>query len=58
MISRQTIATVAYRLWEEAGKPEGRSEEFWIEAEKQILSPKRKVSIKKLMTGIKNRKLY
>jgi hypothetical protein len=26
----------AYRLWEEAGCPDGRREEFWLEAERQI----------------------
>jgi hypothetical protein len=27
----------AYKLWEEAGKPENRSDEFWFRAEKQIV---------------------
>jgi len=27
----------AYRLWEEAGRPEGRSEEFWLAAEREVL---------------------
>jgi Protein of unknown function (DUF2934) len=26
----------AHRLWEEAGCPDGRGEEFWLEAERQI----------------------
>jgi hypothetical protein len=31
------IAKRAYDLWKSAGQPEGRSEEFWLNAEKQIL---------------------
>jgi hypothetical protein len=31
----QRIREIAYSLWERAGKPEGRSEEFWAEAVKQ-----------------------
>ena len=31
------IQSVAYRLWEEAGQPEGRDEEFWEQAQKQVL---------------------
>ena len=27
------IAELAYQLWEQAGRPEGRSEEFWRQAE-------------------------
>jgi hypothetical protein len=29
----------AYQLWEKAGRPEGRSDEFWLEAEKILYSP-------------------
>lgn len=32
---RETEA-LAYQLWEEAGRPDGRSEEFWAQAEKQL----------------------
>lgn len=28
---------MAYRMWEEAGCPEGKSEYFWEEAEKKLL---------------------
>lgn len=31
--SRETIAERAYYLWEAAGKPAGRDEEFWTRAE-------------------------
>ena len=33
----ETIRRRAYQLWEEAGRPEGRSEEFWLAAEMDIL---------------------
>jgi hypothetical protein len=26
----------AYKLWDEAGKPEGRIDEFWYEAEQRL----------------------
>jgi Protein of unknown function (DUF2934) len=28
----ETVRRRAYELWEQAGQPEGRSEEFWFEA--------------------------
>lgn len=28
--------TLAYQLWEQAGRPEGQSERFWKEAEERI----------------------
>ena len=34
------IRTTAYFLWEQAGCPDGRSEEFWFEAELSHLEPK------------------
>ena len=34
----------AYRLWEEAGKPAGRDEEFWLAAEKQMTAERKDVS--------------
>jgi hypothetical protein len=32
----EQIRTRAHELWEQAGKPEGREDEFWHEAEKEI----------------------
>lgn len=26
----------AYKLWEEAGRPEARTDEFWYDAERQL----------------------
>jgi Protein of unknown function (DUF2934) len=30
------IRARAYRLWEEAGRPDGGMDDFWLEAERQI----------------------
>jgi hypothetical protein len=32
---RQEVARVAYQLWEQAGRPEGRDMELWLQAEEQ-----------------------
>ena len=34
------IRITAYLLWEQAGYPDGRSEEFWFEAERTLVEPK------------------
>ena len=41
MISEEAILKRAYELWEQAGKPPGRDEEFWLTAERE-LNDKRK----------------
>jgi DUF2934 family protein len=33
----EVVAARAYELWEQAGKPEGRDEDFWHLAEQQLL---------------------
>ena len=33
---KEQIATLAYALWEAEGRSEGRTEEHWLKAEKQI----------------------
>ena len=33
----QSIRERAYELWERAGSPEGRDEEFWQSAERELL---------------------
>lgn len=33
----QQIRELAYKKWEEAERPWGRDEEFWLDAEKEIL---------------------
>lgn len=34
--SEDEIKARAYQLWEQAGKPEGREEEFWLQAEQAL----------------------
>jgi hypothetical protein len=34
----EAVAARAYKLWEKAGKPEGRDEEFWHLAEQELLN--------------------
>lgn len=34
--TQHAIAETAYRLWEEEGRPEGKHEEHWRQAEKQL----------------------
>jgi len=36
--TEQDIAARAYRLWEAAGMPEGKDEEFWRAAEQELLN--------------------
>jgi hypothetical protein len=33
---QESTEALAYRLWEEAGRPEGQSAHFWEEAEERI----------------------
>jgi hypothetical protein len=33
---QQAIRQRAHKLWEQAGKPEGKEEQFWLEAERQL----------------------
>jgi hypothetical protein len=35
--NREEIARLAYRLWDERGRPEGSPDEDWFRAEKQLL---------------------
>jgi Protein of unknown function (DUF2934) len=30
------IRTRAHELWEQAGKPQGREQDFWLEAEREL----------------------
>lgn len=36
--TEQGIAARAYRLWEAAGMPEGKDDEFWRAAEQELLN--------------------
>lgn len=35
-VTEERVRTLAYRLWEDAGSPDGRSEEFWAQAVEQL----------------------
>ena len=35
--SEDQIRTRAHQLWEAAGKPDGQDQEFWTEAERQLV---------------------
>lgn len=43
--SRETIAERAYQLWEQAGKPAGRDDEFWLRAESELVVPARSAGV-------------
>jgi hypothetical protein len=36
MSDASNIALRAYELWDEAGRPEGRADEFWFRAEEEF----------------------
>ncbi len=38
-VSQERIARRAYELWESSGCPDGREQEFWFEAERQLQLP-------------------
>ena len=40
------ISCLAFQLWEEAGRPEGRDLEFWLGAETQILTLQKPEAVK------------
>ncbi len=33
------VKDLAYRLWDEAGRPDGRDLDFWIQAETELTKP-------------------
>jgi Protein of unknown function (DUF2934) len=35
---RRAVAARAYALWQQAGQPDGRELEFWLEAEQELAS--------------------
>ena len=43
--TEQDIAARAYRLWEAAGEPEGKDEEFWRVAEQELLTEEKSNSM-------------
>ncbi len=39
MSQQNEIKDLAYRLWDEAGRPEGQDMEFWLQAEASLAKP-------------------
>lgn len=39
--AHDAIARRAYELWEQAGQPAGRDQEFWLRAEAEVTAPPR-----------------
>jgi Protein of unknown function (DUF2934) len=42
----QRIADLAYSMWEEDGRPEGRAEAHWLRAAVLVDAPKKKPAVK------------
>ena len=40
MSSKQSIAELAYHLWNARGRPHGSEKEDWLEAERRLAPPK------------------
>jgi hypothetical protein len=36
--NREAVAALAHQLWEKNGRPAGRDVEFWLQAERSVLS--------------------
>jgi hypothetical protein len=43
---QEIIKDKAYRLWQDAGSPDGRDQEFWFQAEAEVKSAKPKAAPK------------
>lgn len=43
---QEKIKDIAYRLWQDAGSPDGRDQEFWFAAESQVKPAKAKAPAK------------
>jgi Protein of unknown function (DUF2934) len=42
--SDEEVRARAYQLWRDAGEPEGRSDAFWYQAEKELLQKQNRTS--------------
>ncbi len=38
--SQEKVAARAYEIWEQAGRPDGDGVQFWMEAEKELKTPR------------------
>lgn len=52
----QRIADLAYRMWEEDGRPEGRAEAHWLRAAVLVDKAAPKAPAKKTLTKTPNKK--
>ncbi len=43
--SPDATARRAYELWEQAGRPDGRDQEFWLRAEVELAAPRSAVGV-------------
>lgn len=50
---KNAVRNLAYSLWEQAGRPEGRDQEFWLEAERLLVKPNRETKGKLAPRGAK-----
>jgi hypothetical protein len=48
----EEIQTRAYQLWEQAGKPEGRDQEFWHQAERELMEKTENLKLETPMQSI------
>ena len=48
-LTHETIAARARQLWEEAGRPAGRDEEFWLRAEQELRAEAAEPSVPPLL---------
>ena len=49
--TEEQIRARAHELWEQAGKPEGREDEFWLLAEKDLSERSREQPESKIVPG-------
>lgn len=43
--TQEEVIHRAYELWEQAGKPEGRDQEFYHQAERELAAPEPEISV-------------
>ena len=54
-VRHEDIAQLAKQLWEREGRQAGRDLEYWLRAERQLLSDRKPTPSANLGTGFKNR---
>jgi hypothetical protein len=46
MVEEQKLRERAHKLWEAAGKPSGKEDHFWLEAERQLAEERTRHELK------------